>query len=78
MHASHGVFFSPSRGSLPSAFPGWHLDEGRSWGFIMTLGQVPCLVDLCWAQHRTPSLSFAGGLDLQPVPSSGIFDDMCC
>ena len=56
VHASRGLFFSPFRGSWPSSFPRWHLDEGRRWGFITTLGQVPCPVGLCWAQHRTPSL----------------------
>ena len=55
---NHWNSWSESKPSklLPPLFSRWHLDEGRRWGFITTLGQVPCPVGLCWAQHRTPSL----------------------
>ena len=66
VRAPHVLFLPPSRGSLPSSFPRRHLEECRSWGLIMTLGQVPRPMDLCGLSTGWPVCHVAGGLDTQP------------
>ena len=63
-------------GHLPSQDGIWmKVDAGvlsRRWG------RCPVLWVSAGLRTGLPVCPVTGGRDMQPVPSSGVFDDMCC